>query len=328
MIMVTGGAGYIGSHTVKQLLEAGERVIVLDNLYSGFRWLVPPGAELVVGDIGDRRLVDEVIAKYKVNAVVHFAAHIQVNESVTDPLKYYRNNASGTLSLIESCANAGVEAFVFSSTCATYGDTTVNPVAEDHSQKPVSPYGRSKLFTEWVLRDLVESQAAKMRYVILRYFNVAGARPDVGLGQATRGATSLIKVAAETAVGKHASMKVFGTDYDTSDGTCVRDYIHVADLADAHVLSVKYLRQGKPAEIFNCGYGEGATVLEVINCMKKVSGVDFKVELAPRRAGDVVAIYADNRKITKALSWKPRFKDLSLICKSTLDFEKSLAARL
>jgi len=327
MIMVTGGAGYIGSHTVRQLVDAGHKVVVLDNLYSGFKWAVPPGVELVVGDAGDARLVRAVLETYKVKSVVHFAAHLFVDESVENPLKYYLNNTVGTTRLIEACGAFGVEHFIFSSTCATYGMPRSNPVTEEESTDPVSPYGRSKLASEWVLRDLTHAKSFNMRSVILRYFNVAGARAEVGLGQATIGARQLVKVAAETALGYHPSLKVFGTDYPTPDGTCIRDYIHVGDLADAHVLALDYLKQGGDSEVFNCGYGTGTSVLEIIRVMKKVTGVDFKVEYADRRPGDTVAVFADNRKITAKLGWKPKYQDLELICRSTVDFEKVLVER-
>lgn len=327
MILVTGGAGYIGSHTVRQLVDAGEKVVVLDNLCSGFRWAVPQGVDLVVGDCGDTRLVRSVLEKYQVRSVIHFAAHLFVDESVEKPLKYYLNNTVGTTRLIETCGTYGVDHFIFSSTCAAYGLPRSNPVTELEITDPISPYGRSKLASEWVLRDLAHAKTFNMRSVILRYFNVAGARTDLGLGQGTVGARQLIKVAAETALGYHKSLKVFGTDYPTPDGTCIRDYIHVGDLADAHVLGLEYLRQGGDSDVFNCGYGTGTSVKEIVTIMKKVTGVDFPVEYADRRPGDATAIFADNRKIEAKLGWKPRFNDLELICKSTVDFEQILVAK-
>lgn len=324
MILVTGGAGYIGSHTVRQLVDAGQRVVVLDNLYSGYRWAIPSGVELVVADCGNSTIVQSVLEKYKISSVIHFAAHLYVDESVEQPLKYYKNNTANTLKLIETCGAAGVKEFIFSSTCAVYGLPQSNPVTEDMPVNPVSPYGRSKLASEWFLRDLCAAQTYPMKTVILRYFNVAGARPEVGLGQGTIGARQLIKVAAETALGNHSELKVFGTDYPTPDGTCIRDYIHVADLADAHVLALNYLRQGGESTLFNCGYGTGTSVLEIIKVMKKVTGVDFKVKFAPRRAGDAIAIFAESSRIRKVLGWKPKYQDLELICRSTVEFERIL----
>ena len=327
MILVTGGAGYIGSHTVRQLVDFGHKVVVIDNLCSGFKWAVPQGVELVVGDSGDSRLVKSVLEKYSVKSVLHFAAHLFVDESVEKPLKYYLNNTVGTTRLIETCGTFGVEDFIFSSTCATYGTPRTNPVTESEATIPESPYGRSKLASEWVLRDLAHAKTFKMKSAILRYFNVAGARVEVGLGQGTIGARQLVKVAAETALGYHKSLKVFGTDYPTPDGTCIRDYIHVADLADAHVLALDYLRRGGESDVFNCGYGTGTSVLEIIKVMKKVTGVDFKVDYVERRPGDTVAIFNDNRKVTSKLGWKPRFQSLETICQSTVDFEKILAEK-
>lgn len=322
MILVTGGAGYIGSHTLLRLREKGFSAIALDNLYSGHRWAVPQGVELVVGDISDRSLLDGLLRSRKIESVIHFAAHLAVEESVREPLKYYRNNVAGSLSLIEACQAAGVKNFIFSSTCSLYGTPAKNPINEDFPTNPESPYARTKLITEGMLRDAEVSGKTGMRFVCLRYFNVGGAHVAGGLGPATPGATQLIKVAAETACGKRDRMFVFGTDYPTPDGTCVRDYIHVDDLADAHVLALGYLKGGGKSEVLNCGYGRGYSVLEVIDTMKKVSGVNFQVEMRPRRSGDVVAVWADTTKMDRVLGWKPRFDDLELICRTAFEWEK------
>jgi UDP-glucose 4-epimerase len=331
-VLVTGGAGYIGSHTARQLIDRGEKVIVLDNLYSGFRWAVPEGAEFVEGDMADQELTARVIRERGVESVIHFAAHLVVEESALKPGKYYRNNVLGTLNFAEVCHREGVKHFIFSSTCAAYGTPEQTPVKETAPTAPVSPYGRSKLTTEHVLWELEEAEklagrSNPMRHVILRYFNVAGARVGGGLGQATVGATQLIKVAAEVVVGKRPGMKVFGTDYPTPDGTCIRDYIHVDDLAMAHISSLEYLRRGGQSEMLNCGYGKGYSVREVIASMKRVSGVDFKVEEAPRRAGDSVAIFADTTKLKATLDFEPQFADLDLICRTSLDWERALLKR-
>jgi UDP-glucose 4-epimerase len=323
MILVTGGAGYIGSHTLHRLKEKALPAVALDNLYSGHRWAVPKGTELVVGDIADRSLVEGLLRTHKIDSVIHFAAHLAVEESVREPLKYYRNNVLGSLNLIEACQAAGVKNFIFSSTCSLYGTPAKNPISEDFPTIPESPYARTKLVTEGMLRDAEASGKSKMRFVSLRYFNVGGAHVGGGLGQATPEATQLVKVAAEVACGKRDKMLVFGTDYPTPDGTCIRDYIHVDDLADVHVLALDYLRKGGKSEILNCGYGRGYSVLEVIEMMKKVSGVDFKTETRPRRPGDVVAVWADTSKMDKVLGWKPRYNDLELICRTAYEWEKA-----
>lgn len=327
MILVTGGAGYIGSHTLHRLRDLGQPAIALDNLYSGHRWAVPEGTELVEGDIADMPLVEGILRKHQVKSVIHFAAHLAVEESVKNPFKYYRNNVAGSMNLIETCARNGVEHFIFSSTCALYGNTTSNPISEAFPTGPMSPYAASKLMTETILRDAEASGQWKMRNVALRYFNVSGARVSGGLGQATPEATQLIKVAAQAACGKRDKLYVFGTDYNTPDGTCVRDYIHVDDLVEAHVLALDYLRKGGKSDIFNCGYGRGYSVKEVIESMKRVSGVDFPVENKPRRAGDVVAVWADTTKVKKVLGWKPKHEDLDLICRTAYEWEKAYQAK-
>jgi UDP-glucose 4-epimerase len=329
-ILITGGAGYIGSHTLHQLVSRGEKAIALDNLYSGFRWAIPAGVELIEGNVGDLALTERVIRENHVDSIIHFAAHLEVEESTREPLKYYRNNVVNTMNLLEVCHRTGVKHFIFSSTCAAYGTPEEAQVNELAPSNPESPYGRSKLITESVLKEL--EQAARlagrdsMRHVILRYFNVAGGKVGGGLGQATPRATQLVKVASEVATGKRPGLKIFGTDYPTPDGTCIRDYIHVDDLADAHLLALHYLRQGGSSNLFNCGYGKGYSVREVISCMKKVSGVDFRVEETHRRPGDAVAIYADTRKIRETLGWVPRYDDLELICRTSYEWELSRKA--
>ena len=325
-VLVTGGAGYIGSHMVLDLVDAGESVVVIDNLSTGFRWAVHPNAELVVGDIGNQDLVRSVVRKHNVDAIIHFAGSIVVPESVADPLGYYNNNTVKSRSLMEVAVTTGVRNFIFSSTAAVYGNPKQNPVGEDAAPAPMSPYGSSKLMTEIMLADT--ANAHDLRYVALRYFNVAGADPQGRSGQSTPRATHLIKVACETALGQRPRMDVFGTDYDTIDGTCVRDYIHVRDLARAHSAALAHLRKGGGSEIFNCGYSQGYSVLQVIDAVKRVSGVDFEARLAPRRAGDPAAIVAKSEKIRAALGWKPELDNLDLIVKHALTWERQLGEKL
>lgn len=326
MILVTGGAGYIGSHTLHRLKEKGLPAIALDNLYSGHRWAIPEGTELVVGDIADQPLVEDLLRRHKIKSVIHFAAHLSVEESVKDPWKYYRNNVAGSLALIEACARNGVQQFIFSSTCALYGSPKKNPIGESFPEMPESPYARTKWITESILRDGETSGKSPMKWVSLRYFNVAGAKVGGGLGQATPNAWQLVKVAAEVACGKREKLFIYGTDYPTPDGTCVRDYLHVDDLVEAHILALDYLGKGGKSEILNCGYGRGYSVLEVVAAMKKASGVNFATELRPRRAGDAVAVWADTTKIKSLLGWKPRYEDLDLICRTNYEWEKSYKA--
>ncbi len=325
-ILVTGGAGYIGSHMVYELIEAGEKVVVIDNLSSGFTWAVADGAELVVGDIGDSDLTDKVIKDYNVEAVIHFAGFIIVPESVTDPLSYYDNNTAKTRSLLESAVKGNVKHFIFSSTAAVYGNPEQNPVFEDARLEPINPYGTSKLMTELMLRDT--AFAHDMSYVALRYFNVAGADPKGRTGQSTPNATHLIKVASQAALGQRDQLDVYGTDYPTPDGTCIRDYIHVTDLVRAHKDALSYLRKGSESNIFNCGYGRGYSVLEVAEAVKKASGVDFTVNLTDRRAGDPAEIVAGAKRIREMLGWKPQLDDLDLIVSQALKWEKGLEERL
>ncbi|HVY19086.1 MAG TPA: UDP-glucose 4-epimerase GalE [Bauldia sp.] len=324
-VLVTGGAGYIGSHMVWQLVDAGEEVVVLDNLSTGFAWAVAPEAKLVEGDVGDEVLVARLILEHKINAIIHFAGSIIVPESVADPLKYYFNNTAKSRALIAAAVKAGVRHFIFSSTAAVYGTPNVTPVPEDAALFPESPYGRSKLMTETMLADT--AAAHDFRYAALRYFNVAGADPRGRTGQSTKGATLLIKVASETAYGKRESMIVHGTDYPTPDGTCVRDYIHVTDLAAAHSDALAYLRAGGTSVVANVGYGRGYSVLQVIDTVKRVSGRDFKVVIGGRRPGDATAVVADPSRAKSTFGWQPRHDNLDEIVQSALAWEAALARR-
>ena len=325
-ILVTGGAGYIGSHMVHALVDLGERVVVLDNLTTGFKWAVAPGVPLVVGNTGDQACVAALIAEHSVDSIIHFAASIVVPDSVSDPLSYYRNNTVNSRALIETAVKAGVRAFIFSSTAAVYGNPARNPVGEDDCTVPTSPYGSSKLMTEVMLRDA--GAAHGLPHVILRYFNVAGADPSGRSGQSTTGATHLIKVAVEAALGARPKVDVFGTDYPTPDGTCIRDYIHVRDLVAAHCDALAYLRSGGASTTLNCGYGRGYSVLDVIETVKRASGVDFKVELAGRRAGDPAQIVAAGDRIRSTLGWQPKFDDLPIIVAHALAWERTLPRRM
>ena len=321
-VLVTGGAGYIGSHMVLDLLDSGESVVVLDNLSTGFRWAVPTNATLVVGDVGDQDLVRSIVRKHGVKAIIHFAGSIVVPESVADPLGYYHNNTVKSRALMEVAVEMGIEQFIFSSTAAVYGNPSEVPVREDAELKPMSPYGSSKLMTEIMLADV--ARAHNFRYVALRYFNVAGADPQGRSGQSTPNATHLIKVACEAALGKRPFLEVFGADYPTEDGTCIRDYIHVTDLVRAHRAALRHLRDGGGSEIFNCGYSKGFSVLEVIDAVKRVSGADFEVRNAPRRAGDPAAIVAASEKIRVHLGWRPELDKLETIAAQALAWESHM----
>ncbi len=321
-ILVTGGAGYIGSHMVVELLDAGEEVVILDNLTTGFRSNVPAAVRLVVGDVGDQDLVRTIIRKHKVEAIIHFAGSIVVPESVADPLFYYNNNTVKSRTLIEAAVATGVKQFIFSSTAAVYGMTKEMPVRETTPVDPMSPYGTSKLMTELMLRDV--AAAHDFRYVALRYFNVAGADPQGRTGQSTPRATHLLKVACETALGKRPGMDVYGTDYETSDGTCVRDYIHVSDLARAHSAALKHLRSGGASDIFNCGYGKGTSVLELLEAVKRVSGRPMAVKMKERRPGDPPQIVAAPDKIRARLGWTPKYDNLDTIVAHALAWEAHL----
>ena len=323
-ILVTGGAGYIGSHTVRQLGERGERVVTLDNLSKGFRDAVLYG-DFVEGDTADKDLVSKLLHDYDVDTVIHFAAHTIVPESVADPLKYYRNNTCASRNLLECCVEADVKHVVFSSTAAVYGTPESEQCWEDTPTQPINPYGMSKLMTEHMLRDL--GAASDLRSVILRYFNVAGSDPEGRIGQSTPGATLLMKVAAEQAVGKREAIYVFGTDYPTPDGTGVRDYIHVEDLANAHLKALDYLRAGGDSQILNCGYGHGYSVREVLDTVQKVNGAPLNVIEEGRRAGDPPALIAGADKVRRVLGWEPRYDNLEEIARSSLNWERKLAER-
>ena len=322
-ILVTGGGGYIGSHMVHALVDAGEPVVVVDNLTTGFRSALPESATLVVGDVGDQALLTNAIKTHSVTEIIHFAASIVVPDSVRDPLGYYRNNTINTRALLEVAVATGVQRFIFSSTAAVYGNPQRVPVGEDAPVVPMSPYGNSKLMSEIMLKDA--AAAHKLNYVILRYFNVAGADPRLRTGQATVGATHLIKVAVETALGLRPQIDVFGTDYDTPDGTCVRDYIHVNDLVRAHFDALAHLRRGGASDTFNCGYGHGYSVLDVIGAVKRASGRDFALRLSARRPGDPASIVADARRIRAQLNWTPQFDNLDTIVAHALAWERKLA---
>ena len=324
-VLVTGGAGYIGGHMTLGLLDAGEKVVVLDDLSTGFDWAVADPARLAVGDMGDADLVARLIDEHEVDAIAHFAARIVVPESVSDPLGYYLNNTSKARTLIETAIKGGVKTFIFSSTAAVYGETSSEPVSEETPLAPISPYGRSKLMVEWMLEDA--SRAYDFRYVALRYFNVAGADPQGRLGQSTPKATHLIKRGVQTALRIYPSMEIFGQDYPTRDGTCIRDYIQVTDLIDAHLAALAYLRGGGESVVCNCGYGHGQTVKEVVDVVKRVSGVDFKVILSPRRAGDPAAIVARADRAKRVLGWKPTRDNLDDIVRQALDWERRLHNR-
>jgi UDP-glucose 4-epimerase len=321
-VLVTGGAGYIGSHVVLELLDAGEKAVVLDNLSTGFVWAVPAGAKLVVGDVADQRLVHTIIRDYGVTAIMHFAGSIVVPESISDPLAYYLNNTVKSHALIECAAENGVPHFIFSSTAAVYGTPTTNPVSEDAAIAPISPYGASKMMTEMMLRDAC--RAHDMQYIALRYFNVAGADPQGRTGQSTTQATHLIKVAAQVVLGERPYLEIFGTDYSTSDGTCIRDYIHVTDLAKAHLAALAYLRNNGSSHVLNCGYGRGHSVLEVIAAVERASRTKLKIHKTERRAGDPPVLVASATRIREVLDWRPRLDDLDVIVEHALGWERQL----
>ena len=325
-VLVTGGAGYIGSHAVLALLDAGWPVVVIDNLVSGFRWAVPEGAVFAQGDIGDQALVARLIEQHDIRAIIHFAGSIVVPESVDNPLKYYENNTVKSRSLLESAVNGGVRHFIFSSTAATYGIPERVPVTEDSRTQPINPYGWSKLMTERMLADV--AAAHPINFCALRYFNVAGADPQGRSGQSTAGATHLIKVAVEAALGKRASVSVYGTDYSTPDGTGIRDYIHVSDLAAAHVHALeKLIEDPATSHIMNCGYSRGFSVLEVLDSVDRVTNMKIERRMEPRRAGDPDALVADNSRILATLPWRPQRAELDTIVADALAWERKLAER-
>jgi UDP-glucose 4-epimerase len=324
-VLVTGGAGYIGSHMVWRLIDAGEAVVVLDNLSTGFAWAIAPEAKFVQGDCGDESLVGRLIDEHEVEAIIHFAGSVVVPDSVSDPLFYYLNNTVRARALIAAAVKGKVRHFIFSSTAAVYGTPSVTPVGEGAPLIPESPYGRSKMMVEMMLADT--AAAHDFRYVALRYFNVAGADPKGRTGQSTKGATHLIKVASETALGKRSEITVYGTDYPTPDGTCVRDYIHVTDLVAAHADALRHLRSGGGSLVANCGYGRGFSVLEVLETVKQQSGKDFKVIYGGRRPGDAVAVVASPALIKERFGWKPSHDDLAGIVRDALAWEVSLSRR-
>ncbi len=321
-LLVSGGAGYIGTHVVFALIEAGYRPVVLDDLSTGRRDLLPDGVPLVVGDCGDMELARGVIREHGCRGALHFAGSIIVPESVDKPLEYYANNTSNARNLIEACVAEGLGAFVFSSTAAVYGNPSRLPLDEDAELAPINPYGRSKLMVEWILEDT--ALATDLRYVALRYFNVAGADPDMRSGQISPVATHLLKIAAQTALGLRENMQVFGEDYDTPDGTCIRDYIHVTDLASAHVAAMDYLLGGGGSAALNCGYGHGFSVREMLDRVEAATGEPLNAQSGPRRAGDAMELVSDSRRIRETLGWTPRYDDLDIIVKTALDWERKL----
>ncbi|MBA3544073.1 MAG: UDP-glucose 4-epimerase GalE [Chthoniobacterales bacterium] len=321
-VLVTGGAGYIGGHMVLALLDAGEKIVVLDDLSTGFRWAVPAAAKFIIGDVGNAALVDAILAQHEIDAIAHFAAKIVVPESIGDPLCYYLNNTAKARNLLECAVRGKIKHFIFSSTAAVYGEPAVTPVDETVPLAPINPYGRSKLMTEWMLEDAAKAHGLK--FAILRYFNVAGADPKGRLGQSTLSATHLIKVAVQAALGLRPGLEVFGTDYPTRDGTCIRDYIQVSDLVAAHLMALDCLRKGGKSLICNCGYGRGFSVLEVVDAVKQVSGADFKVRISGRRPGDPASLVACPKRIKAVLGWTPKYDDLPTIVSQALDWERQL----
>ncbi len=318
-VLVTGGAGYVGSHVVKLLGEAGYEVLVYDNLSTGHEWAVLYG-KLVVGDLEDKKKLRRVFEEFRPEAVMHFAAYIVVPESVREPLKYYKNNVANTLNLLEVMEEFEVKRFIFSSSAAVYGIPEKVPVSEDAPLKPINPYGETKAVVENILRDL--SEAKDFRYVSLRYFNVAGADPEGRIGFAYPKPTHLMIRALKTAKGEIDRLEIYGTDYPTPDGTCIRDYIHVMDIANAHILALEYLFDGGKSEVFNCGYGKGYSVREVIEAVKKVTGKDFTVVETERRPGDPPVLVADSTKIREKLGWEPKYDDLEFIVRTAWDWER------
>jgi UDP-glucose 4-epimerase len=321
-VLVTGGAGYIGSHTVHALAEAGESVVVIDNLSTGFSAFLPEGVPLFIGDAADENLVEGVIAAHGVDSIIHFAGSVVVPDSMRDPLAYYRNNTMTTRSLLNAAVKGGVNRFIFSSTAAVYGNPDQVPVPEHAPTRPLSPYGSSKLMTEIMLHDVASAHG--MSYVVLRYFNVAGADPKARMGLATMGATHLLKIAVEAATGQRAKIDVFGTDYPTPDGSCIRDFIHVSDLAQAHRAALSYLGGDGNSVTLNCGYGRGYSVLETIEAVRRVSGRNFAVQYAPRRSGDIMTMIADTTRIRTTLDWTPQYDDLETIAAHALKWEEKL----
>ncbi|WP_306030699.1 UDP-glucose 4-epimerase GalE [Stappia sp. MMSF_3263] len=324
-VLVTGGAGYIGSHMAWHLLDAGEDVVVLDSLATGHQWSVPGSASFVQGEVSDPDALRQVLSIAPVDAVIHFAGSVSVPESLENPAKYYRNNTCATLALVENCLAAGIETVLFSSTAAVYGEVGAGPVSETTPALPTTPYGASKLMVETMLRDI--SAAGPLRHAALRYFNVAGADPQGRTGHSTRGATHLLKVACEAALGTRKGMTVFGTDYATRDGTAERDFIHVGDLVEAHYLALKRLRANPESFTLNCGYGRGYTVLETIEAVRRATGSEFPVDYGPRRPGDLGSVIADSTSIRDLLGWRPALNDIDVIARHAIEWEQHLARR-
>ncbi len=324
-VLVTGGAGYIGSHTVRALVDAGKNVVVIDNLSTGFSQFLPEGVPLFIGDAADENLVEGVIAQHNVGSIVHFAGSVVVPDSMRDPLAYYRNNTMTTRNLLNAAVKCNVNRFIFSSTAAVYGNPETMPVTEEAPTRPLSPYGSSKLMTEIMLHDVATAHG--MNYVVLRYFNVAGADPQARIGLATVGATHLLKIAVEAATGQRAKIDVFGTDYPTPDGSCIRDFIHVSDLAQAHVAALSYLDTGGRSATLNCGYGRGYSVLETIEAVRRASGRNFAIQYAERRPGDIVTMIADTTRIRSTLDWNPQYDSLDTIARHALAWEEKLLAQ-
>ncbi|HEY0328650.1 MAG TPA: UDP-glucose 4-epimerase GalE [Rhodopseudomonas sp.] len=321
-VLVTGGAGYIGSHMVLALVEAGESVVVIDNLSRGFSAMLPRGVPLFIGEAGDENLVEGVIAAHGVSSIIHFAGSVVVPDSMRDPLGYYHNNTMTTCNLLSAAVKCGVPRFIFSSTAAVYGNPAQVPVPEHAPARPLSPYGTSKLMSEIMLHDTAVAHG--LRYVALRYFNVVGADPQARVGPAAPGATHLLKIAVEAATGQRAKIDVFGTDYPTKDGSCIRDFIHVSDLVEAHCAALAYLRQGGAPVTLNCGYGRGHSVLETIDAVRRVSGRNFAIHTAGRRPGDIMTMVADSSRIRATLHWTPRYDDLETIAAHALAWEEKL----
>jgi UDP-glucose 4-epimerase len=321
-VLVTGGAGYIGSHTVLALAEAGASVVVIDNLSTGFSTAIPEGVPLFIGDAGDENLVEGVIAAHGVTSIIHFAGSVIVPVSMRDPLAYYRNNTMTTRNLLNAAVKCNVKNFIFSSTAAVYGNPEQIPVPETAPTRPMSPYGSSKLMTEIMLHDVATAHG--LNYTVLRYFNVAGADPQARIGLSTVGATHLLKVAVEVATGQRAKIDVYGTDYPTPDGSCIRDFIHVSDLAQAHLAALSYLEHGGSSVTLNCGYGRGYSVLETIEAVRRASGRNFAVQMGPGRPGDIMTMVADTSLISRTLDWTPRYDDLNTIALHALAWEQKL----
>jgi len=317
-VLITGGAGYIGSHTVKALGEAGHTILTVDNLSSGHKEALLYG-RLIRGNVGSKELMREIVRDFKPDAVIHFAASIEVGESVREPKKFYQNNTINTVNLLSVLVEEGVDKFVFSSTAAVYGIPKVVPIPEEHPTEPINPYGNTKLCSELALKDF--SSAYGLKFVSLRYFNAAGAEPEARIGESHEPETHLIPLVLKAAKGERESVKLFGTDYPTPDGTCIRDFIHVCDLADAHLLALEYLMSGGESSIFNCGYGRGHSVLEVIESARRITGRNIKVEHAPRREGDPPVLVADSRRLRSELNWRPRYDDLDFIIETAWKWE-------